>query len=88
MENLIVETLMTVTNHGMEINYPKPERLLRYLNETYQGRLAGAFRRYEGIAVGRYSLKEFRMVYAALLAIAGSHEHICFRWSIGKFYPF
>lgn len=88
MESLILEALATVKSRGLEISYPKPDRLLRYLNETYQNRLAAAFRRYEGITVGHYSLKEFRMVYAALLAVAGAHEHICFRWSIRSRYPF
>ena len=87
-ESLIVKVLETVKSAGLEISYPRPERLLRHLNETYQNRLATAFRRYEGITVGRYSLKEFRMVYAALLAVAGTHEHVCFRWSLGRRYPF
>lgn len=87
MESMIVEALGTVRSSGLEINYPQPQRWLQNLNETYQNRLAGAFRRYEGISVGHYSLKEFRMVYAALLAVAGSHEHICFRWSVGRSYP-
>jgi hypothetical protein len=88
MENLIVEALGTVRSHGLEIDYPKPEQLLKHLNNVYQNRLAQAFRRYEGISVGRYSLREFRTVYAALLAVASTHEHICFRWSIGRRFPF
>jgi hypothetical protein len=88
LENLILKTLETVKSSGLEINYAQPQQLLQYLNEVYQKRLAEAFRRYEGITVGHYSLREFRMVYAALLAIAGSHDHICFRWSLGKRYPF
>ena len=87
MEGLILEVMGTVRSGGLEINYPRPQRLLRYLNDTYQDRFAAAFRRYEGIAVGQYSLREFRMVYAALSAIGGAHEHICFRWSIGRRYP-
>jgi hypothetical protein len=87
MENLILEVMATVKNGGFAISYPRRERLLRHLNDTYQARLATAFRRYEGIAVGRYTLKDLRMVYAALVAIAAAHEHICFRWSLGRRYP-
>jgi len=79
LENLIREVLGTVQQRGLEIHYPRPERLLRSLNEAYQSRLAAAFRRYEGISVGDYSLQEFRTVYAALTAVAAAREHICFR---------
>jgi hypothetical protein len=54
----------------------------------YQDRLGSAFRRYEGITLGRYCLKGFRTVYAALLSVAAAHEHICYRWSLGRKFPF
>src|SRR5208283_3444640 len=87
METLIVEVMGTIRGGALEINYPRPGRLLRHLNETYENRLATAFRRYEGIPLGQYSLKDFRAVYAALSAVAGAHEHISFRWSLGRRYP-
>lgn len=87
MEVLISQAMTTVRRHGLEIHYPRPERLLRLLNEAYQDRLATAFRRYEGISVGHYSLQEFRAVYAALSAFAGVHEHICFRSALVGRYP-
>lgn len=87
MEVLILEALKTIRNGALEIRYPQPVRLLRVLNETYQDRLAGAFRRYEGIPLGGFSLREFRAVYASLTAIASAHEHLSFRWSLGRRYP-
>ncbi len=88
MENMIREVLATVRRRDLEIQYPRPERLLTSLNTAYQARYAEAFRRYEGISVGDYSLLEFRRVYAALAAIAAVCEHICFRWmQISRQYP-
>lgn len=88
IEDMIREVLATVRQRGLEIQYPRPERLLTSLNTAYQARYAEAFRRYEGISVGDYSLLEFRRVYAALAAIAAVCEHICFRWmQISRQYP-
>lgn len=87
MEALILEAMETIRNGALEIHYPRPDRLLRVLNETYQSRLAGAFRRYEGIPLGGFSLRDFRTVYASLTAIATAHEHLSFRWLLGRRYP-
>ena len=87
VEQLVLGALETIRGGYLEIRYPRPDALLLQLNEIYQARLATAFRRYEGIPLGDFSLKEFRTVYAALTAIAGAHEHLLFRWSIGRRYP-
>ncbi len=87
MEALILEAMETIRSGALEIQYPQPVRLLRLLNETYRDRLAGAFRRYEGIPLGGFSLRDFRTVYASLTAMASAHEHLSFRWSLGRRYP-
>ena len=87
MEALILEVMETIRYGAFEIHYPPPVRLLALLNETYQSRMAGAFRRYEGIPLGGFSLRDFRTVYASLTAVASVHEHLCFRWSLGRRYP-
>jgi hypothetical protein len=87
MEALIRATLETIKAKKLQIAFPRPDRLLRYLNELYQSRLQAAFRRFEGITLGQFSLGEFRRFFAALTSIAAAQENICFRWSLNRRYP-
>ncbi|WP_144312500.1 hypothetical protein [Terriglobus saanensis] len=47
----------------------------------YLAKIGELFRRAENIALGGYSMGEFRRFQAALLCIAGTREHLCYVWS-------
>jgi hypothetical protein len=76
------EALRKAKGQGrIAVNFGAVKRLRTALAKMYAERLSGAFRRYPNISVGDYTLEQFRLFYAALLAIVGAHEHLCFLWS-------
>ena len=46
----------------------------------YFKRLDAQFRRLDSISLGTYTLREARLLYAALRAVCDGHQYICARW--------
>ena len=61
------------------IDYALPAALLERITERYANNLRQAFRRSESISLGKYDLLQFTQVYAALMAVAGVHDLLCYR---------
>lgn len=54
----------------------------------YRVRISSQTRRAEALSLGDYSLGEFSLVYAALVAVCAAHDFLCFRWGqIARAYP-
>ena len=57
------------------------EDIYEALYESHAERTSAMMRRYPDIKIGDYNLDEFRRFYAAINAIAGTHEFLCYLWS-------
>jgi hypothetical protein len=65
-----------------------PWKLWTQLLPEYQLRVDAISRRDDALSLGDYTLGEFKKVYAALLAVCATQEHICFAWGRNtKIYP-
>jgi hypothetical protein len=64
----------------MRFRYSDPLDLWQKLLPEYRARVDGICRRDESLDLGEYTLAEFKLFYAALLAICAAHEHLCFIW--------
>jgi hypothetical protein len=54
----------------------------------HRARISAQTRRAEALSLGDYSLREFGLVYAALVAVCAAHDFLCFRWGqIARVYP-
>jgi hypothetical protein len=65
-----------------------PWKLWVELLPEYQLRVDAISRRDDALSLGNYTLGEFKKVYAALLAVCATQEHLCFAWGRNtKIYP-
>jgi hypothetical protein len=56
--------------------------LHRELFVRYDARLAQTFRRSPDLRLAAYAMSDYRRMYAALLAMAGAREHLCYLWQL------
>lgn len=68
-------------------NYPIPIDCWTLLYKFYVDRLIRLFSRNLSLNLGSYTLGEFAQIYAAILAISATHEHLSFRWSQNHRFP-
>ncbi|MBZ5524785.1 MAG: hypothetical protein LAP21_21310, partial [Acidobacteriia bacterium] len=79
---LIADLLPQCRQTGfLGFTYPEPFNLWIQLNTIYLERLT-AISRWQGtLQLNGYSMAQFRRFYAALLALCGVHEFICYFWA-------
>jgi hypothetical protein len=61
----------------LSFSYGKPKNLWKQLYVEYFNLLGTLFRRQDDLRIGTYTLKEFRGMYSALLALCGVHDLAC-----------
>jgi hypothetical protein len=61
----------------MTFSYGRPSKLWRQLYEEYYKLLESHFRRDDKLQVSTYTLRDFRSIYASLLAVCGVHDLAC-----------
>ena len=57
-----------------------PWELWRQLLAEYGDRVKALARRADTLSLGDYTLAEFNLVFAAVIAICAAHDHLCFLW--------
>jgi hypothetical protein len=73
----------------LQFEYNDPWELWFEMMPQYQKRLEAIARREDSLTLGAFTLREFKLVYAALLAVCATHEFLCFmQKSAVKLYPF
>jgi hypothetical protein len=73
----IANLVQNASGDKFSFSYGKPTNLWSQLYEEYSSLLGSVFRRQDDLRVSTYTLKEFRGVYSALLALCGVHDLAC-----------
>lgn len=80
-KRLFGATLDSAVKDGQyRFRYADPWDLWEELLPEYRARVSGIARRSDSLSLGSYTLGEFNMFYAALLAVGAAHEHLCWLW--------
>jgi hypothetical protein len=77
VKNKIANLVQNASGDELSFSYGKPSNLWKQLHKEYFDLLGTLFRRQDDLSVGRFTLKEFRNIYSALLAICGVHDLAC-----------
>jgi hypothetical protein len=81
LRDLLAEVTKSVKPNGrFGFSLPCLNKLHAKLKRLYLGKIELLFRRSPNIALGGYTMEDFRVFTASLLAIAGAREYLCFAW--------
>lgn len=74
----IANLVANAKGNEFSFSYGKPNKLWKQLYDEYLGLLASLFRRDDDLLISTYTLKQFRQLFAAVLAICAVHELACY----------
>lgn len=84
----VANLVQNASGDELSFSYGKPTNLWKQLYQEYFNLLGSVFRREDNLVVSTYTLREFRALYSALLAICGVHDFACdWRGQMKGHYP-
>jgi hypothetical protein len=73
----IANLVQNASGDRLSFSYGKPTNLWNQLYQEYFNLLGSLFRRQDDLRISTFTLKEFRGLYSALLALCGVHDLAC-----------